>query len=184
IDAELSKQQAHHSTELKELTLRMKEEEKLKVDTERQNQQKLINKYKEEHKTLQAKISDLISDATKALQLEVSRMKKRLQDSQNQLMERERSKDDEIYNLEKVISQHEMLLKQEQDKVESMTEELRIGIQQKSIEIREAQHEVQHLKDELDQAKKENTFLEETVRRECEERFELTEALSQTREHS
>ncbi|XP_072330514.1 uncharacterized protein lekr1 isoform X1 [Scyliorhinus torazame] len=182
IDAELSKQQAHHSTELKELTLRMKEEEKLKVDTERQNQQKLINKYKEEHKTLQAKISDLISDATKALQLEVSRMKKRLQDSQNQLMERERSKDDEIYNLEKVISQHEMLLKQEQDKVESMTEELRIGIQQKSIEIREAQHEVQHLKDELDQAKKENTFLEETVRRECEERFELTEALSQTRE--
>ncbi|XP_078419930.1 uncharacterized protein lekr1 [Cetorhinus maximus] len=182
IEAELSKQQAHHCTELKELALRMKEEAKFEMDTERQKQQDLINKYKEEHRTLQAKIPDLISDATKALQLEVSRMKKKLQETQCQLKERECSKDGEIYNLEKVISQLEMQLKQEQDKVESMTEELRTEIQQKSIEIRETQQEVQQLKDELDQAKKENNFLEETVRRECEERYELTEALSQARE--
>ncbi|XP_078058377.1 uncharacterized protein lekr1 [Mustelus asterias] len=182
IDAELSMQQAHHSTELKELALRMKEEAKFKMDTERQNQQELINKYKEEHKTLQAKISDLISDATKPLQLEVNRMKKKLQDTQNQLIEKERSKDGEIFNLEKVISQLKVKLKQEQDKVESMTEELRTEIQQKSAEIRETLQEVEQQKDELDQAKKENTFLEETVRRECEERYELTEALSQARE--
>ncbi|XP_067898313.1 coiled-coil domain-containing protein 18 isoform X2 [Heterodontus francisci] len=181
IDAELSKQRAHHCTELKELELRMKKEATFEMDIVKQKQQELINKYKEEYKTLQAKVSDLISDATRGLQLEVIRMKKKFQETQYQLMERERSKDDEICNLEKVIFQLNRQLKQ-QDKVECMTEELRTEIQQKSIEIRETQQEIQQLKEELGQAKKENTFLEETVRRECEERYELTEALSQARE--
>ncbi|XP_060689901.1 protein LEKR1 [Hemiscyllium ocellatum] len=182
IDTELSKQQAHHYTELKELALQMKEEAKIEIDTERQKQQELINKHNEERKTLQAQVSDLISDATKALQLEVSKLKKELQDIQCRSIESGHSKDCKIYNLEKVISQLETQLKQEQDKMESITEELRSEIQQKSFELRETQQEVQQLKRELDQAKAENTFLEETVRRECEERYELTEALSQARE--
>uniref|UniRef100_UPI00398F878D uncharacterized protein lekr1 isoform X2 n=1 Tax=Pristiophorus japonicus TaxID=55135 RepID=UPI00398F878D len=178
IDAELSKQHSHHATELKELALRMKEEAKFEMDIERQKQHELISKYKEEHKTLQAKVSGLISAATKELQLEVSRMKKKLQET----LEREQSKDDEICNLVKIISQLETQLKQKQNNVNSMTEELRTEIQQKSIEIRETWQEVHQLKEELDKAEKENTFLEETVRRECEERYELTEALSQARE--
>ncbi|XP_059507065.1 protein LEKR1 isoform X3 [Stegostoma tigrinum] len=129
-----------------------------------------------------AKVSDLISDVTKALQLELSKLKKKLQETQCQLLESARSKDGKIYNLEKVILQLETQLKQEQSKVESVTEELRTEKQQKSIELRETHQELQRLTGELDQAKEENTFLEETVRRECEERYELTEALSQARE--
>ncbi|XP_048398791.1 protein LEKR1 isoform X1 [Stegostoma tigrinum] len=182
IDAALSKQQAHHRTELKELALQMKEEAKIEIDTERQKQQELINKHNKEHETLQTQVSDLISDVTKALQLELSKLKKKLQETQCQLLESARSKDGKIYNLEKVILQLETQLKQEQSKVESVTEELRTEKQQKSIELRETHQELQRLTGELDQAKEENTFLEETVRRECEERYELTEALSQARE--
>ncbi|XP_067851450.1 uncharacterized protein lekr1 [Heptranchias perlo] len=182
IDAELSKQHAHHSTELKELALQMREEAKIEMDIERQKQQELISKYKEEHKKLQAKVPGLISAATKELQLNASRMEKELQETQYQLMERERSKDAEVCNLVKVISKLETQLKQEQNKVDSMTEQLRTEIQQKSIEITGTWQEVQQLKEELGHAEKENTFLQETVRRECEERYELTEALSQARE--
>ncbi|KAB0374126.1 hypothetical protein FD755_014382, partial [Muntiacus reevesi] len=50
------------------------------------------------------------------------------------------------------------------------------------IEKEKHQEIIQKYKKEQEELQMQNTFLQETVRRECEERFELTEALSQARE--
>ncbi|XP_072897155.1 uncharacterized protein lekr1 [Hemitrygon akajei] len=182
MDSELSKQHEKHCTELKELTQQMKEEAKFQLDIERERHQELITKYREEFKTLQAKVPELVSAATSKLQMEVNRMKSKLQETQCQITQKDHCKDDEISKLVKINSQLEIRLKQEQNKVEFMNEGFKSEMQQKSAEIRESKQEILQLKEALDQAEKENTFLAETVRRECEERYELTEALSQAKE--
>ncbi|XP_069752982.1 golgin subfamily A member 6-like protein 26 isoform X2 [Narcine bancroftii] len=182
MDSELSKQHTRHSAEIKKLTQQMKEEAEYEIHIERERHQELITKYREEYKTLQAKIPDKVSAATNALQVEISKMKMKLQETRCQLTQKEHCKDDEIRKLVEIVSQLETQLKQEQNKVESMNGELRTEMEQKSVETRERLQEILHLKEELGQAKKENTFLAETVRRECEERYELTEALGQARE--
>ncbi|KAB0364635.1 hypothetical protein FD754_008791, partial [Muntiacus muntjak] len=52
------------------------------------------------------------------------------------------------------------------------------------LDIEKEKHReiIQKYKKEQEELQMKNTFLQETVRRECEERFELTEALSQARE--
>ncbi|XP_078266232.1 uncharacterized protein lekr1 [Rhinoraja longicauda] len=182
MDSELSKQRAKHSSDLKELTRQMKEEATFEIDIERERHQELITKYREEYKALQTKVPDLVNAATKEFQMEISSVKRKLQEAQCQLSQKDHCKDDEISKLGKRISLLETQLKQEQNRVESMNEELRTEVQQKSIETRESQQEILQLREELCQTEKENTFLAETVRRECEERYELTEALSQARE--
>ncbi|XP_055502269.1 protein LEKR1 isoform X2 [Leucoraja erinacea] len=182
MDSELSKQHAKHSTDLKELTRQMKEEAKVEIDIERERHQELITKYREEYKALQTKVPDLVNAATKEFQMEISSVKIKLQEAQCQLSQEEHCRDDEISKLGKIISRLETQLKQEQNRVESMNEELRTEVQQKSIETRESQQVILQLREELCQTEEENTFLAETVRRECVERYELTEALTQARE--
>ncbi|XP_072110680.1 uncharacterized protein lekr1 isoform X2 [Mobula birostris] len=128
------------------------------------------------------KVPELVSTATSKLHMEVNRMKSKLEETQCQITQKDHYKDDEISKLVKINSQLEIQLKQEQNKAEFMNEGFRSEMRQKSAEIRESKQEILQLKEALDQAEKENTFLAETVRRECEERYELTEALSQAKE--
>uniref|UniRef100_A0A4W3GCT0 Leucine, glutamate and lysine rich 1 n=2 Tax=Callorhinchus milii TaxID=7868 RepID=A0A4W3GCT0_CALMI len=182
VEEELTKERERHCKEQQELVLRMKEEARLDLDIDRQKHQELVSKYKKENKELQAKVPGLIDAATKGLQLELNSLEKELKDAQSRLMERDRSKEDQICSLGKLVSDLETRLRQEQDKMDSITQDLRKEVQQKSSELRDTQQELQQLTRELSQAQAEMTFLQETVRRECEERFELTEALGQARE--
>ncbi|XP_024899987.1 leucine-, glutamate- and lysine-rich protein 1 isoform X4 [Pteropus alecto] len=182
IEAELTKERAQHLAEFEEQVLLFKEEAKLELDIEKEKHQEIIQKYKKEQEELQMKISDLISGATRDLKLEVANLEKKLHESRVQYTEESESKEKEIENLKNLVAEFESHLKKEIDNSDSVSEDLRKEIKQKSDELEKVMLAQTQLIQQFNQSQEENTFLQETVRRECEERFELTEALSQARE--
>ncbi|XP_008069826.1 leucine-, glutamate- and lysine-rich protein 1 isoform X2 [Carlito syrichta] len=182
IEAELTKERAQHLVEFEEQVLLFKEEAKLELDIEKEKHQEIIQKYKKEQEELQMKISDLITGATRDLRLEVTTLKEKLHESLIQYTEESESKEKEIENLRNLVAEFESRLKKEIDSNESVSEDLKKEMKKKSDELERVMLVQTQLIQQFNQSQEENTFLQETVRRECEERFELTEALSQARE--
>uniref|UniRef100_U6CXB5 Leucine-, glutamate-and lysine-rich protein 1 n=3 Tax=Neovison vison TaxID=452646 RepID=U6CXB5_NEOVI len=182
IESELAKERARHLVEFEEQALLFKEEAKLELDIEKEKHQEIIQKYKKEQEELQTKISDLITGATRELRLEVATLEEKLRESCIRYTEDSESKEKEIKNLKNVVAEFESRLKKEIASNDSVSEDLRKEMQQKSDELERVMLAQTQLIQQFNEAQEQNTFLQETVRRECEERFELTEALSQARE--
>uniref|UniRef100_A0A7N9CDE1 Leucine, glutamate and lysine rich 1 n=1 Tax=Macaca fascicularis TaxID=9541 RepID=A0A7N9CDE1_MACFA len=182
IEAELAKERAQHLVEFEEQALLFKEETKLQLDIEKEKHQDVIQKYKKEQEELQMKISDLITGATRDLRQEVTALREKLHESHIRYTEESESKEKEIENLKNLVAEFESRLKKEIDSNDSVSEDLRKEMKQKSDELKRVMLAQTQLIEQFNKSQEENTFLQETVRRECEERFELTEALSQARE--
>uniref|UniRef100_A0A2K6LPV8 Leucine, glutamate and lysine rich 1 n=1 Tax=Rhinopithecus bieti TaxID=61621 RepID=A0A2K6LPV8_RHIBE len=178
IEAELAKERAQHLVEFEEQALLFKEETKLQLDIEKEKHQDIIQKYKKEQEELQMKISDLITGATRDLRQEVTALREKLNESHIRYTEESESKEKEIENLKNLVAR----LKKEIDSNDSVSEDLRKEMKRKSDELKRVMLAQTQLIEQFNKSQEENTFLQETVRRECEERFELTEALSQARE--
>ncbi|XP_026969138.1 protein LEKR1 isoform X1 [Sagmatias obliquidens] len=181
VEAELAKERAQHLVEFQEQAL-LFEEVKLELDIEKEKHQEIIQKCKKEKEELQMKISDLIEGATKDLRLKVAALEEKLRESHIQYTEESELKEKEIENLKNLVAEFESRLKKEIDSNDSVSEDLRKEMKQKSDELERVMLAQAQLIQQFNQSQEENTFLQETVRRECEERFELTEALSQARE--
>ncbi|XP_049565695.1 protein LEKR1 isoform X3 [Orcinus orca] len=181
VEAELAKERAQHLVEFQEQALLFKEI-KLELDIEKEKHQEIIQKCKKEKEELQMKISDLIEGATKDLRLKVAALEEKLHESHIQYTEESELKEKEIENLKNLVAEFESRLKKEIDSNDSVSEDLRKEMKQKSDELERVMLAQAQLIQQFNQSQEENTFLQETVRRECEERFELTEALSQARE--
>ncbi|XP_027268968.1 leucine-, glutamate- and lysine-rich protein 1 isoform X1 [Cricetulus griseus] len=182
IEAELTKERARHLIECQEQALLFKKEAKLELDIEKEKHQEIIRKYQQEQESLQMKIAELIASATKDLRLEVASLHEKLRESQARYTEESESKKKEIEDLKSVVAEFECRLKQETSHDDSVSEDLKKEMKQKSDELERVMLAQTQLQQQFSQSQEENTFLQETVRRECEERFELTEALSQARE--
>ncbi|XP_041515171.1 leucine-, glutamate- and lysine-rich protein 1 [Microtus oregoni] len=182
IEAELTKERARHLIEFQEQALLFKEEAKLELDIEKEKHQEVIQKYQQEQEDLQKKIADLIAGATKDLRLEVASLQEKLHESHARYTEESESKRKEIEDLKCLVAEFECRLKQEASRDDSVSEDLKKEMKQKSEELERVMLAQTQLLQQFSQSQEENTFLQETVRRECEERFELTEALSQARE--
>ncbi|XP_054556958.1 protein LEKR1 isoform X2 [Talpa occidentalis] len=182
IEAELAKERARHLAEFEAQALLFKEEARLELDIEKEKHQEIIQKYKKEQEELQMKISNLIAGATRDLRQEVATLEGKLYESHKRFSEKSESKEKEIETLKNLVAEFESRLKKEIDSNDSISEDLRKEMKQKSEELERAILAQTELRQQFNQSQEENTFLQETVRRECEERFELTEALSQARE--
>lgn len=182
IEAELTKERARHLIEFQEQALLFKEEAKLELDIEKEKHQEVIQKYQQEQEDLQKKIADLIAGATKDLRLQVASLQEKLHESHARYTEESETKRKEIEDLKSLVAEFECRLKQEASRDDSVSEDLKKEMKQKSDELERVMLAQTQLLQQFSQSQEENTFLQETVRRECEERFELTEALSQARE--
>ncbi|KAM6159951.1 protein LEKR1 [Erethizon dorsatum] len=182
IEAELSKERARHLIEFEEQALLFKKEAKLELDIEKEKHQEIIQKYKKEQEELQMKIPDLITGATRDLRLEVAALEEKLHESHIRYTEESESNKKEIENLKNLVAEFKSRLKKEINNNDSVSQDLRKEMKQKSDELERVMLAQTQLIQQFNQSQEENTLLQETVRRECEERFELTEALSQARE--
>ncbi|XP_054138282.1 protein LEKR1 [Melozone crissalis] len=178
LEMDLAKGEARH----KEAILKVREEARVELELERQKQQELITKYQREHEELQQKIPGLISSATKSLRMEMEILEKKLQDAQMKVAEKDGDKEKEIQSLKRLISELEFQLTMEKSNNESFLDKLRKEIKHKSDELEKLTQEKTQLIHSLGQVQEENSVLQDTVRRECEERFELTAALGRARE--
>ncbi|KFP33057.1 Leucine-, glutamate- and lysine-rich protein 1, partial [Colius striatus] len=176
MEIDLAKGEARH----KEAILKVKEEARVELDIERQKQQD--SKYQRDHEELQKKIPGLISSATSSLRMETEVLEKKLQDAQIKLAEKDEEKEKETQSLKRLITELEFQLTVEKNNSESFLDNMRKEIKHKSDELEKLAQERTQLIHNLSQVQEENALLQETVRRECEERYELTAALTQARE--
>ncbi|CAH2247357.1 Hypothetical predicted protein, partial [Pelobates cultripes] len=127
-------------------------------------------------------IPSLISKACDELNKDIQLLENKLKETQTRLTDKDHTKENEISNLKNIITDLEHRLKREQNNNNTILKEMRKDCFTKSEVLKEVTQQVEELKRHLDSAMQENLFLKETVRLECEERFELTEALTQARE--
>ncbi|XP_008104328.1 protein LEKR1 isoform X2 [Anolis carolinensis] len=179
IEAERAKEQVHH----KEEVLRLKEDAKMELDIEKQKHQEIVAKYqKDQNELLHTKIPLLISSATYNLKMEMDALEKKLHESQAMLTEKNQEREKEWQNLKKQIMELEHQLQKEQSTHHSVTANMKEEIKKKTHELEKLTQEQTQLIQNMNQVQEENALLQDTVRRECEERYELTEALAQARE--
>nr|XP_015216270.1 PREDICTED: leucine-, glutamate- and lysine-rich protein 1 isoform X3 [Lepisosteus oculatus] len=179
---ELENERAKLSLHLKENELSLRREASVELDIERQKFQELLLKYQHELEELRKKVPDLVLTATQELKAEVLLLEEKLREAHLSLTERDSRKEEEIDSLRKVVSALENQLAHEKHTIDHLLSEVRQEAEQKSIKLSAVTKELEQLTQESSQLQEENSLLQETVRRECEERYELTEALSLARE--
>ncbi|XP_055970291.1 protein LEKR1 [Sorex fumeus] len=182
IEAELAKERAQHTSDFEEQSLLFKEEAKLELDIEKEKHREIIQKYKREQEELRATISELVAGSTHELRLQVSALEGRLLESQARQAETAQSKEQEVERLRRQVDECQYRLKEETDSKDATAQALREELAHKTQALEQLTLAQNQLLQQLSQAQEENAVLQETVRRECEERFELTEALGQAKE--
>ncbi|KAM4889211.1 protein LEKR1 isoform 1-T1 [Thomomys bottae] len=155
IETELAKERAQHLIEFQEQALLFKEEAKLELDIEKEKHQEIIQKYKKEQEELQEKISDLIAGATKDLRLKVSNLEGKLHESHQQYAEKAESKQKEIETLKNVVAEFESCLKKEIDSHDTVSENLKKEMKQKSEELERVMLAQTQLMQEFNQSQEE-----------------------------
>ncbi|XP_043088771.1 leucine-, glutamate- and lysine-rich protein 1 isoform X3 [Puntigrus tetrazona] len=153
----LRQKQAEQDKQLKQQEMELRREADIELDIQRQQNQELMNKYQSEKQQLQNRIPALVHSATQELREELAVLQERIEDHEK-----------EMRRVCESASQRQR----------ELTEERRTG----EAQLNQAQSNVQRLKEERAALQEEKCFLEETVRRECEEREELTSALSLAKE--
>uniref|UniRef100_A0A8I5NJA5 Leucine, glutamate and lysine rich 1 n=1 Tax=Papio anubis TaxID=9555 RepID=A0A8I5NJA5_PAPAN len=157
-----------------ELTAKEKQEEDIKrrinlAENELEITKTLLNQTREEVLTLKNERELMLISHQKSIEQlqETLRQKLLSDDNWKEKIEAELAKERAQHLVE---FEEQALLFKEETKL------------QLDIEKEKHQDIIQKYKKEQEELQMKNTFLQETVRRECEERFELTEALSQARE--
>lgn len=100
-------------------------------------------------------ISDLIAGATRDLRLEVATLEEKLHESHIQHTEDSESKKKEIESLKNLVAEFESHLKKEVDSNDSISEDLRKELQQKSDELGRAMLAQAELLQKLNQSQEE-----------------------------
>ncbi|XP_007427279.1 leucine-, glutamate- and lysine-rich protein 1, partial [Python bivittatus] len=179
VETDRMKENINHKEEI----LRLKEEARIELDTEKQKHQELLAKYqKDQDELLHTKIPLLICNATNKLKVEMDTLEKKLCEAESKLNENNQEREKEWQSLKKQMTEVEFQLKEEQSIHNSVTEDMREEIKKKTYELEKLTEEQKQLIQKMNQVQEENTLLQDTVRRECEERYELTEALVQAKE--
>ncbi|KAK9401248.1 leucine- glutamate- and lysine-rich protein 1 [Crotalus adamanteus] len=169
-------------TSHKEEIARLKEEARIELDIEKQKHQELIAKYqKDQYELLHTKIPLLIRNATNKLKVERETLEKKLHEAERRVNEKDREGEKEWQSLKRQITELEFQLKEEQSIHNSVAEEMKEEIKKKTCELEKLTEEQKQLIQTMNQVQEENALLQDTVRRECEERYELTEALVQAK---
>ncbi|XP_048024117.1 trichohyalin-like isoform X2 [Megalobrama amblycephala] len=167
----LQQKQAEQDKQLKQQEMELRREAEIELDIQRQKNQELQNKYQSENQQLQNKIPALIHSATQELREELAELQKRVN-----------KQEEEMQHIRKSASQRQQQLLQEQRTGEAQLQSALQELQQKTQELNQAQSHIHKLREERAALEEEKCFLEETVRRECEEREELTAALTLAKE--
>ncbi|XP_032081847.1 leucine-, glutamate- and lysine-rich protein 1 isoform X1 [Thamnophis elegans] len=179
VETDKVKEHTSHKDEI----VRLKEEARMELDIEKQKHQELIAKYqKDQDELLHTKIPLLICNATNKLKVEMETLEKKLREAERKVNEKDHKREKEWQILRRQITELEFQLKEEHSIHNSVTEDMKEEIKKKTHELEKLSEEQKQLIQTMNQVQEENALLQDTVRRECEERYELTEALVQAKE--
>ncbi|XP_039248468.2 uncharacterized protein LOC120326273 [Styela clava] len=171
-----------HENEMKELELHLQENHAIEIGLLREKHEEEIRNYSQKFKEIHEQSE---SDKNRDLRYQENESRILEQRIDSLLSDRTQAiaeQDKEKTNLKMIIAQLEEKITSLTGEHEGITISLRMETKELKRKIEDVNNEKSSIQKEIFSLKEEVSVLQETVRRECEERFELTEALSTLRE--
>ncbi|XP_077861667.1 uncharacterized protein LOC102808742 [Saccoglossus kowalevskii] len=178
----IQKERDKCACEKKALEEKLKESFTMELEIEKQKHQELLDKYQREYEDQMSQLRHEIRNQNSQHRMEISRMERQIIEAKHHGINNESSFKGEIQSLKNIISNLEDSLAKSGTECDDVITALRAELREAELDLSGTKNELKQLEDKYEHAKEEVTFLQDTVRRECEERFELTEALSEARE--
>ncbi|KAL0973499.1 hypothetical protein UPYG_G00204800 [Umbra pygmaea] len=157
LEAALEEQRSQNAVQMKEQEEELKKEAGLELEIDREKSREMLLQYQRENEQLQVKLCSQVLSDTQELRDQVESLERRLRELEE---EAERSSATE----------------------QGLQHALQHSQQQGALELNQARTELQLLKKDNIALQEEVVLLQETVRKECEERGELTAALTHAKE--
>ncbi|XP_035242075.1 leucine-, glutamate- and lysine-rich protein 1 isoform X4 [Anguilla anguilla] len=171
VEALLQRERAQAELRLKEKEQELWMEKEMELHIEMEKNRELLQQYQREAEQLRKKLPSLVQTATEELRAEVAAAEEKLREMQEGQAKQEERREQEALRFGRTVSELERQLLQ-----------ARGDGQQGALQLAELRQELERTRQETSVLQEENALLQETVRRECEERGELTAALTQARE--
>lgn len=182
MDEIIQKEKSRHEEAMAELERKLKASFEVELEIVKQRCEEAAKREKHSLSLQESKMkADLQSLASKHKE-EISRLQKKLEEGDQSSASVEKSLKEEVENLKAIIADLENRLGQMHSSQEDATRNLKAELKEAEEDLVVAKKENETLKGMVEEGKEEVAVLQETVRRECEERFELTESLGQVKE--
>lgn len=151
------------------------------MDGEQQKHDEELVSWKTEAKAVQDKFREDISTLSRKHREEVKRLERTLSEAKEKSEQARNANSSIIQNLEAKIVDLENRLRQPPAESAEEVRKLRTRLQESERRLQETEQQIEELETKNELWRQEVSFLQETVRRECEERLELTDALGEAR---
>ncbi|KAI8489857.1 Leucine-, glutamate- and lysine-rich protein 1 [Branchiostoma belcheri] len=178
----LRQERENCTRQLEDLEFRLKESYRMDVEIERQKHQEMIDRYIKEKDDLHDKLKTQASRLTSEQRASITNLERQLNEVRGQADRQEAALKQEVSSLKRLTSDLQTRLSKAEGENDEQLAGMKELMRQKEEELAALREENKELEEKNTQTTEEIAFLQETVRRECEERFELTEALSEARE--
>ncbi|XP_050414692.2 early endosome antigen 1 [Patella vulgata] len=184
LDAAIKQEKIKHEHDLKMLEDKLKENFVMELQIEKEKYKELMSKYQTVSKDKEIRLKGELSEIENKYSTEISQLKKQIIDVRRASTDREDELKREITSLKDIIRDLENRLgKLNADLGDSKNiAELKTQLRHTKSELEDTITDMNKMAENLKNSKQEIQFLQDTVRKECEERFELTEALSDARQ--
>nr|XP_058947399.1 golgin subfamily A member 6-like protein 22 [Pocillopora verrucosa] len=150
------------------------------MDEEQQKHQEELGLWKKEAKAAQDRFKEDITTMNRRHREDIKRLERELTEAKEKSEQTKNADDSLVQNLEAKIVDLENRLRQPLADSEEVLR-LRTRLQESDKMLKSAEQQINELETRSESWRQEVVFLQETVRRECEERFELTDALGEAR---
>ncbi|OWF56036.1 leucine-, glutamate- and lysine-rich protein 1-like [Mizuhopecten yessoensis] len=182
LEEALQKERAKHVASLNAMEERLKENFILEIQIEKEKYQELLGKYQNSNKEHEAVLKAQLNSLESKYRSEIRDLQKFLSDTKERAKDSEDSLRKEVQSLKSIIQNLENRLGRLDIGNEEMISTLRQQLKETHQELEDTRQQVEDQAGQLKTAQEENAFLQETVRKECEERFELMEKFSEVKE--
>ncbi|XP_013383087.1 leucine-, glutamate- and lysine-rich protein 1-like [Lingula anatina] len=182
LEEALRSERQKHAAEIRLLEEKLKENFVMEMQIEKEKHQELVEKYVRENKNSESKVQSELTMLGSKHKAEMVEVQRQLRECRANSTHMENSLREEIGNLKTIIAELEERLGKVDFESDEVVLKLKGDLRGKDQMMEELRGEVSSLEQQLANAKEDNDLLQDTVRRECEERFELTEALSALKE--
>lgn len=181
LQAVVSEEKVKHQADLAVLEKKLKESFVMELQIEKDKYDELLQKYKAQTQEHTSQRASELADIEAKHEQELEVLQQQLADAKKQAGSREAELRQEINSLKRIITDLQNRLGRFESQGEEKVGELKTKLDRMRQQLQISQEHATSLSASLNQAKEEIQFLQNTVEKECEERFELTEALSEAR---
>ncbi|XP_012944249.1 putative leucine-rich repeat-containing protein DDB_G0290503 [Aplysia californica] len=181
LQAAVAAEKTRHLAEVKTLEENLKHNFVLELQIEKDKYNELLKKVQSQERDKNSMRDGELALMEQKHKQELEQLQRQMTEARTRAQEREADLSAEVTSLKKIIKDLQDRFARLDGEDNGKVTELQAKLADAQQELGEAQTRVTTLEDKVKEATEQAQFLQNIVRKECEERFELTEALSEAR---